>query len=485
LEKAVVDVCSKVTSLARGGANPDDFNILVAALWGNVLYLVQYGKGGSFLVREGEVKPIASASEGNFSVASGVVKDDDVIILASESFLNSFSAQDLVGTVGSISPYNLDKRSSCILLKFEVREAFGEEEKIDFGLDAPAGTHRKSAPVKRRSSGLIGKPLASKGKIEMKLRSPRKVQVKRPYILIAVIAALILAGSIYLTLNRNEDTESLDAESYVESAVSEGEGMDEDYIKQYKIVKVSPEVFYDIKIEDSNASPDFMVVLDNHIVAADSSAGSIYVSNASTPSFSMGETAFPNIGYLTYFGGDVAFRDEEGYKVLDIVDNEVVETYLEEGMGITSNYLDFIYSIDRDTIIKYEKLASTLDSSVWGQSSEFEKAVSMAIDGTIYILTKDGGLFGYLTGERSDFEVKGLDKPLSSPQQVVTDFGLDNIYIADTGNSRVVVLDKDGNLVKQLIAEGDELNDMKSIGVTRDEASLFVLSGSRIYRVEL
>jgi len=489
LEKAVVDVYGKVTSLFGGSASSEDFNILIAALWGNVLYLVQYGKGGSFLVREGEVKPIVSASEGNFSAASGVIKDDDVIILATESFLNMFPPKDLISTVGSISQYDLDKRASCLLLKFEVTASFGEKEKIDFGLEEDFEHSEKQAPLKRESPKLIGFPIATRNKIEMRLKSPKELRVKKPFVLIALVVALLLAASVYFTLSKGRNKDSAedieDKAGLVESAISEGPLLSEEFKGKYKIEAISPEIFYDIRIENDNAFPDFIVLVDNHVVVADSSAGNIYISGVNAPSFSIDGSVFPKIGYLTYFGGNVTLKDEEGYKVYDAVNNEVVETYLKEGLGVTSNYLDFVYSVDGDKLIRYEKSDNILDGSIWGQSGDFEKTVSMAIDGNIYILTSDGNLLSYVTGEKRDFEVKGLDKPFLSPVQVVTDFDLDRIYVADAGNGRVVVLDKDGGLVKQFLTSGSEWGDMKGIGITRNEDMLFVLSGSKIYKVEL
>lgn len=485
LEKAVVDVCGKVTNLSRGSASSEDFNILVVALWGNVLYLVQYGKGGSFLVRSGEIKPINSASEGNFSVASGIVKDDDVVFLATESFLKSYSPQDLLNVAASISPYDLGKRASCLLLKFEVTATFGEEEKIDFGL-GDVEKPGKTTPVLGRSLGRS--PFISKGKIEMKLKFPKKVGTKRPFVVIAAIAAILLAGSIYFTLSRKGGEEEVideDTKGVVESVISDAKGLDEAFIEEFKVQLVSPEVFYDIKIENENVSPDFIAVVDNHVVVVDSSVGNMYVSGVNIPSFSAEGSTFPRVRYLAYFGGDVAFVDEEGYKVYDVVNGEVKETYLLESLGLTSNYLDFVYSVGGDKILKYEKLANSLDGGIWGQSSDFEGAVSMAIDGSIYVLTKEGNLYSYTSGQKDDFEVKGLDKPFSSPKQVVTDFDLDMIYVVDAGNSRIVVLNKGGELVKQILAENNAWDDIRGVGVARDEETIFVLSRSKVYKVGL
>src|SRR3972149_11829748 len=57
LEKAIVSVKDKVTHLpgfdGTAGQVVRDFNLLAVVLWGNVLYMAQFGRGGSYLVRDG------------------------------------------------------------------------------------------------------------------------------------------------------------------------------------------------------------------------------------------------------------------------------------------------------------------------------------------------------------------------------------------------------------------------------------------------
>jgi hypothetical protein len=106
--------------------------MVAGVLWGNVLYMVQYGSGKSFLMREGEIKEVSSTSEGNFSVASGVVKNGDVIILNTEAFANKYPPEKLLDA--SLSSNDLETNFASIILKFSVDEEFSESEQIDFGV---------------------------------------------------------------------------------------------------------------------------------------------------------------------------------------------------------------------------------------------------------------------------------------------------------------------------------------------------------------
>ena len=58
LEKAIVEVRDRVTKLTnesiRSNEGNVDFNMVAGVLWGNVIYVVQYGKSGGFLMRDGK-----------------------------------------------------------------------------------------------------------------------------------------------------------------------------------------------------------------------------------------------------------------------------------------------------------------------------------------------------------------------------------------------------------------------------------------------
>jgi hypothetical protein len=496
LERAIVNVKDKVTQLPDSEVSSTiDFNILAAALWGNVLYMVQFGKGGSFLVRENAVKPVNSATEGNFSEASGVVRGGDVVILGTEAFIGVYTPEDLVSGVVSFSVADLPEKASALLMKFEAVAEFTEAEKIDFGLQPPKEekiadkreVKRKKTPASKDKTQTIAEKEPPKLP-KITVRSTRQRGVKPIYMVILAVV-LLLGTSIYWTLRQRSSTEvgesEVSEETATEEVVEELEAESPEGLalkdSEFNIERIAPEVFYDIKIVDESVSPTAITVLDNSVVVVDENTGKVFTSGIVTPKFSEETSSFPGIRSATYFGGDLVFIDNEGYKVYE--DGEVTESYEGESLGPSATYLSFIYSVSGDKLTKYSKVEDTLSGSIWAQSAALEGAVSIAVDGYIYVLKDDGSLLKFFTGVQEDFEITGLDKPLSNPANVVKDINLDNIYVADTGNSRVVVLDEDGNMVKQYLANNDSWSDIKGVGITRDEKTLFVLSGSKVYKV--
>ena len=470
LEKAIVNVRDKITHLPglddSAGDVIKDFNLLAVVFWGNVLYMAQFGRGGSYLVRDGVVKPVNSATEGSFSVASGVVKEADVVILGTEDFIKTYTPEDLISGQVSFSMHDLEDSATALLLKFEAVEEvipFGEEKD-----DRPAST-----------AELAKKPPSELPKINL----TRVKKKTNPPLIVGGAAVALLVLSIALSLRNNNATDSLEPESLeeVQSAQDAAEIPDVSRDEELKITRIDPAVFYDIKLVNSDAEPGDIVVLDSEVVVSDRSAGRLYSSSLTTSQFEeIG--VYSGIRNIGYFGGDLVFTDSEGYKVLS--DGVVSESYAGTVSGPAAPYLAFLYEANGGELIKHSLGEEGLAPEVWATSEEFNSPTSIAVDGNIYVLNS-GGLSRWYAGNKATFEVSGLETSLSGAIKVVKSFDLGNIYVADSGNQRVLILDAEGNLANQIHALNNKFDDIRSISVSPDETKLFVLNGSKVYEIGL
>lgn len=108
-----------------------------------------------------------------------------------------------------------------------------------------------------------------------------------------------------------------------------------------------------------------------------------------------------------------------------------------------------------------------------------------AIDGHVYLLFPDGRLLRYYRGEQQGFDV---ETTFSSPTAIYTTDELQHLYIADAGNKRIVVLDKEGKFVAQLVpGEGYtvDFSTLQDIFVTPDEKTIYILTTTGLWRAPL
>jgi hypothetical protein len=115
-------------------------------------------------------------------------------------------------------------------------------------------------------------------------------------------------------------------------------------------------------------------------------------------------------------------------------------------------------------------------------NANFSNVQDIAIDGSIYVLTSDG-ITKYLAGNVADFHMPALFTPFSGKGKVATEIGWKNIYILDSGNNRILVLDKQGALVEILKAK--EFTNLKDFQVDEASKTMYILNDSSLLKVAL
>ncbi len=152
-------------------------------------------------------------------------------------------------------------------------------------------------------------------------------------------------------------------------------------------------------------------------------------------------------------------------------------------------YNDRLYILDskNNQIYKHTRTISGYSKGLtWVKEDQFDlsNAISIAIDGEIYILNKDGGVIKFLNGYFKDFTLQQPTKPATSPSKLFTLVDYKFLYILDPQNHRLLVFDKQsGEFINQYIS--DKFTDMKDIYVDEVNKKIFLLCGNEIYGIVL
>jgi len=145
-----------------------------------------------------------------------------------------------------------------------------------------------------------------------------------------------------------------------------------------------------------------------------------------------------------------------------------------------------LYLLDRGTqeIFRYQGAEAGFGPRTrWlgeGVSPDLSDAVSLAIDGDIWVL-KSQSILRFTRGSPSTFSISGLDIPFSQPSTLYTSDGSERVYVLDRGNRRVVVLDKNGEYREQYIWDG--IQTASDMVVSEKEGKILLLSGAMIYEI--
>lgn len=109
-------------------------------------------------------------------------------------------------------------------------------------------------------------------------------------------------------------------------------------------------------------------------------------------------------------------------------------------------------------------------------------AEGLAIDGAIYTLS-GGSVKKFQSGRAAPFAMPALAKTLSGNAKIYTEKGWLNLYILDSGNNRIVIIDKTGTLVATL--QNNEFTKLADFKVDEKNKVIYVLNDSSLLKVAL
>lgn len=182
-------------------------------------------------------------------------------------------------------------------------------------------------------------------------------------------------------------------------------------------------------------------------------------------------------------GGKAVVVDDEG-KIVSEVGADGWQK-ITDAVGFSSN----LYLLDSTTdgqIWKYSGVDAGLGSRqeyLKGTGLDLSSAISMAIDGSVWVLFSDGTIVKYVRGQKDVFVVTGLDEPFAEPIKIYTSPEVDNIYVLDRQKTRVVVIDKSGEYQAQYGWSG--IAGAKDLVVSEEEGKILLLTGEKVFALDL
>lgn len=191
-------------------------------------------------------------------------------------------------------------------------------------------------------------------------------------------------------------------------------------------------------------------------------------------------------------GGRIFVVRENKLVVVDVQKGEAIEEKETDNWGKIKDIVGFagnayLLDVQKGQIFKYSQTDKGLTEAVdylRGDSLDLEDAVSIAIDGSVWLLFNEGTIVKFTRGIKDPFTVSGLEKNFDGAEKLYTDKDLDNLYVLDKNNTRVVVINKDtGEYQAQYIWPG--IAGAMDIFASETENKILLLTGERIYEIDL
>lgn len=147
-----------------------------------------------------------------------------------------------------------------------------------------------------------------------------------------------------------------------------------------------------------------------------------------------------------------------------------------------------IYFLDKknNQIFRHNQILDVFSKGqVWLKDKvDLQDVISIAVDGSIYLLKKDGQIMKFHSGTQVPYEFEEIFPAFSSPSKIFTDFNSSFIYILDPDGERILVFDKKTQKLKtQFVSE--KFDQLVDFFVVEKEKKIYLLNGKKVFEIDL
>ena len=152
-------------------------------------------------------------------------------------------------------------------------------------------------------------------------------------------------------------------------------------------------------------------------------------------------------------------------------------------------YQDKLYLLDikNNQILKYKKIQNEFSEEAnWlKEKMTLEDSTSFAIDGNVYLTKENGQILKLYKGKIENFNISNLKgEPIKEKIKVFTDLEMKFIYLLDSLNKRVVIINKENKTIeKQLKCE--EFFAVNNLLILEKEKKIYLLSERNLFEIKI
>lgn len=530
-----------VSKIGEEFSSQGKITIIALVSWENVVYLAVLGDGKAMILRDGNLSRLAEGKEGETVTVSGFAKEGDLFLLATNKLFELAGEGVIRAALEAGTPEEAMDSLAPLIHQSPQQSLVGAAVVKVSSVQAASVFEPEEVEEKKEVSPAFS-VLNSLGKFVQKLpRRPIYIRGeeggRKTALSVGVILLLLLLISIVFGLRQRrilsirqtyegrlfeaeqkfneaqnlKDLNPVRARQLISEARLIAEELSQEGVKDKRFEElqknlgevlgsvlgeysVEGQLFLDLSLVRDGLFGDSMISSQKEILVFDK-AGKRLVSftfDSKDTKVLAGEEVVGEANLAAFYSGRAFLLDSE--KIVEIDKEGLKKTVVsgEDEWGeiiFFEAYAGNLYLFDRGKgeIWRYPGVESGFGGRQrWfgkGVTSDFADAVSAAIDGSIWILYSSGKIAKYMLGAPDAFGAAGLSQEFSKPIVIFTNDQLENLYVLDAGNNRVVVLDKSGEYKAAYI--WNKIGQARDFVVSEEEGKILLLLGDKIYEIKL
>ncbi len=481
-----------------------------------ILYIYATGEAKVIMKRKNQVGPILT-SQDMLLGSSGFLQDQDIVVLETKKFSEIVTSETLSSSLHQNIPTEIAENISPIVHGKEKGDAsaiiishinpLSETPSRQVDVEPPITQTNESEHIKSPFLFLNKYIDLAKERIPLFKKNKSTVYLtmnhnKKILLTVAITIAAVLILSIFFAVKKEQDKKSSLALQDIlqremqkydqgESLLSLNKNLArDDFTDAQKILIDGKTKFTKGSKEEKQIDDELKKV---QLALSEASAVNTVTPKEipiSVSKFLEIVTKNSSVNSFTQDSKNVYFANNKGIYSIDkntnqtktIIDNKS----LWEDIGSFGIYGTNYYVLDKNKGEIYKFVgndASTKSEYLANGSYDFKSVSALTIDGAIYVLSTEGKVAKFVKGKEEKFDLTGLEKPLNNPLRIFTRDDVNNLYILDNGNSRIVVFNKEG--VYQTQYQADILKTSRDFEVLESDKKIYVLSGNKVYQIDI
>lgn len=251
----------------------------------------------------------------------------------------------------------------------------------------------------------------------------------------------------------------------------------------------APTELINLKQLNVNAEPAKLAAAEQRLIIADGRNKSLYQFNLADKTVNLLKDGVADIDWGALWQEDkILFVAADGGVIIDDKNNVTAINNFSPVKEITTavsyNSRLYLLSAPQNNIFRYARDFSSREPWI-KENLNITDAVSLDVDGYIYVLKNNGEVIRLLSGYVNEFKLAPVNPPLTNPRQIKLsgDSEQGKIYILEPAQTRLVIFDKDGKFLLQY--KMPSLTNIKDFAVREAEKKILLLNDTAIYEIEM
>ena len=509
----------------------------------NTMTVILRGSGVVYLKRDGHIARLRSC-EGTIS---GVIHPKDILFLSSKTcltgvsekeFFSFFDHEDAPDIAEKLALHLHQKNDNVGYAGLFVEAKWGEVKSGTEEYATPETDEGEQLSLRQKQSRLKNRIQQMKNRIRPLFRSLRTIDIRITMVLLLLFVVCIGIGIIrersgrkttevtktieegqrlydegvaLLDLNLIKSRERLVAakqlveksKQTVSSKTKEGRALGELEKKILEVLpkatkeyEATPELFFDVSLLKTGSLISAFSYYDDTMAFLDINNKTVFTLQLSSKNGQIvgGGGTLDGSQHVAIHGDRVYVFTPEGIHALNLSDKSIKPLVIKKATDWISikamtAFGGNIYLLDsgKGRIWKYVATASAFLETREYLNPDFfpdlSKTTNLTIDGSVWLGTTTGSVMRFTQGKEDVFIPKGVDPLFGNTLMVFTDDNCINVYVLDSENRRVVVLEKDGMYKSQY--KYPSTFTPFAIAASEKLGKLFLFSDGKLYTTPL